>query len=402
MTDHPNERTLAEQARRRMEQAGRAIDLSAELSRRQAQQRTKRWRERAFVIAQCAGAAGIAYALAKHVFDLPAPLFAPVSAVVCLGITYGQRLRRAVEITVGVAIGVLVGETVVHFFGVGTWQVVLIVLVAMSLAAVVGAGVLISTQAGVQAMVIALLSSTPAGAFGRWFEAIIGCSVAVVFASIVPTSALLRPRTQARSILARQVQLLEGTAQALRERNVGCALPLLRQARQTERDLDRLRGYTSDGKELLRLSPFHRRHHHDVHGIDEVVEPLDRCVRNARVLIRRASVALQLGEMVPDLYVQWMADLAGYMGRIGDSVNNQHYEVGLLNDLAAMGERTASPAVGASLSAEVIRAQIRSMVVDLLMVAGLTHEQAVDRVASPLPVAGSAAVAAQSQQGSAS
>lgn len=384
----PAERTLAEQARRGVAQASRALDLSAEISRRSAQRRTKRWRDRAFVILQCAGAAGLAYALAKHVFDLPAPLFAPVAAVVCLGITYGQRLRRAIEITVGVAIGVLVGETIIHLFGIGVWQVALIVLVAMSLATLVGAGVLIATQAGVQAMVIALLASTPAGAFGRWFEAIIGCSVAVLLAAIVPTSALLRPRAQARSILHTQVELLQGVVQALRDQDRPAAEHLLSQARRTERELDRLRGYTNDGLELLRLSPFHRKRHQDVHGVSEVVEPLDRCVRNARVLIRRATVALQTGEAVPDLYVQWLQDLTECLDAIACAMDKQSYSQHTIDRLVSLGERTVHPAAGASLSAEVMRAQMRSMVVDLLMVTGLNFAQAQDLVQPAQPVAG--------------
>ena len=47
------------------------------------------------------------------------PFFAPVTAILCLGLTYGQRLRRIVEVTVGVAIGVLVGDLIVTVLGAG-------------------------------------------------------------------------------------------------------------------------------------------------------------------------------------------------------------------------------------------------------------------------------------------
>ena len=43
-------------------------------------------------------------------FGHPTPFFAPIAAVVSLGTSYGQRLRRVAEVTLGVAIGVFVGD----------------------------------------------------------------------------------------------------------------------------------------------------------------------------------------------------------------------------------------------------------------------------------------------------
>jgi len=44
----------------------------------------------------------------------PAPFFAPVAAIITLGFSFGQRLRRAVEVAIGVAVGVLVGDAFVR------------------------------------------------------------------------------------------------------------------------------------------------------------------------------------------------------------------------------------------------------------------------------------------------
>ena len=63
---------------------------------------SKRWQ-----IAQCAVAAGVAWLIAADLLGHPTPFFAPVAAVVSLGTSYGQRLRRVAEVTVGVAVGVL-------------------------------------------------------------------------------------------------------------------------------------------------------------------------------------------------------------------------------------------------------------------------------------------------------
>nr|WP_284287132.1 FUSC family protein [Angustibacter aerolatus] len=65
-------------------------------------------------VLQCAVAAGVAWVLARTVLDHPQPFFAPVAAIVGLGLGYGQRLRRVAEITVGVAVGVFLGDVSVQ------------------------------------------------------------------------------------------------------------------------------------------------------------------------------------------------------------------------------------------------------------------------------------------------
>jgi DNA-binding transcriptional LysR family regulator len=50
--------------------------------------------------------------------------------VVSLGTTYGQRLRRVAEVTVGVAVGVLIADLLVLALGTGWWQLALVVALA--------------------------------------------------------------------------------------------------------------------------------------------------------------------------------------------------------------------------------------------------------------------------------
>jgi hypothetical protein len=115
-------------------------------SRASLQRRIDRLRDRGFFIAQCALASGVAWALARYVVGHPMPFFAPVAAMICLGFSFGQRLRRVAELMVGVAIGVGVGDLFVHAFGTGVAQVVLVVALAMTLAVLLGAGTLMTTQ----------------------------------------------------------------------------------------------------------------------------------------------------------------------------------------------------------------------------------------------------------------
>ena len=64
---------------------------------------------------------------ATDLLDHTSPFFAPVAAVVCLGTSYGQRLRRVAEVTIGVAVGRLRAPTSSSGIGSGWWQLTLIV-----------------------------------------------------------------------------------------------------------------------------------------------------------------------------------------------------------------------------------------------------------------------------------
>ena len=58
-------------------------------------------------------AAGVAWLIATEVLGHSQPFFAPVSAIITLGLTVGQRGRRAVELALGVALGIAVADLLV-------------------------------------------------------------------------------------------------------------------------------------------------------------------------------------------------------------------------------------------------------------------------------------------------
>ncbi len=60
------------------------------------------------------------------------PFFAPIAAVVSLN--GARRMRRAVELVVGVSVGVGVGDLLISVIGSGPWQIGLVVALAMTTA----------------------------------------------------------------------------------------------------------------------------------------------------------------------------------------------------------------------------------------------------------------------------
>jgi 4-hydroxybenzoate polyprenyltransferase len=119
----------------------RAFDLTDRTIRRgeaSAVRRLQRWQQRAFMIVQCSVTAGLAWLLASLLLGHQVPYFAAAAAILVLGVAYGQRLRRGVDVAIGVTVGVALGDLWLVLFGAGVWQVVLVCGIAMSLATLVG------------------------------------------------------------------------------------------------------------------------------------------------------------------------------------------------------------------------------------------------------------------------
>ncbi|MBO3200626.1 hypothetical protein GZ172_00840 [Dermatophilus congolensis] len=355
--------------------SGRWIDHSAELSRRQAKQRAREVRDKISFIAQCSIAAGATYLIAKHVFNVAVPLYAPVAAILTLGMSYGKRFSRAAEVTIGVAIGTLVGELFFMTVGMGAWQVCAIVAIAMVLASAFGASTLMINQAGIQGLIIAMLagSTTPAG---RWSEALIGASIGLLFAGIVPSSVFRRPNSHASLLLERLGSLLLSSVKTIRTADRNAAEDVLEEARAMEKDLTTLRGFAADSLEITTFLPWYRSRHEEMKTIADALEPMDRAVRNARVLVRRGTISVQMGEEIPEEYVQLMIELARISDDLALCFGKGGSRENVQSTMWDLSRRTARPVAEAPLSAEVMRAQVRSIIVDYYMILGTSLEDA--------------------------
>lgn len=356
---------------------------AARRSKASVQLRFARLRQRAFFIVQCATAAAVAWWVATALLHHQLAFFAPVTVMLSLGMSYGQRLRRVIEVTIGVSIGVLVGDTFVHLFGTGVWQIVVVTTVAMTIAVLFGAGTMLVTQAGVQAVIVTTLVAGQDYALSRWLDAVVGGCVALLAATITPASPLRKPRAQAAVVVAELSDILTCTAKALRQNDTELAASALARARDSESALDELRNLSAEGIAVVRLSPFRRRHLPAVQAIADLLEPLDRAIRNIRVLVRRASVAVRIGEEVPAPYVALISSLADVTAEIADQLGERRLATGSRAALSAVARSSSLVGSQASLSAQVIRAQVRSVVVDLLMLTGLTYDEASAEVPAP-------------------
>jgi uncharacterized membrane protein YgaE (UPF0421/DUF939 family) len=357
----------------------RAFDLSDRTIRRgraSAIRRLDRWRERAFMIGQCSITAALAWFLAGLVPGHAVPFFAPVASIITLGLTYGQRLRRGIEIAIGVAVGVAIGDVWVVLFHTGVWQIVVVCALSMSIATLVGAGPLLTTQAGVQSILVTTIAPSFGFGVNRWLDALIGCAIALVVATVAPSSPIRRPGEVAARVLNEMAATLSAAVAALQANDAEAASKVLDQARAGEQSLDALEGAAAEGIAVVRQSPFRRRQLTAVSAIADLAQPLDHASRNLRVLARRCAVAIWRGQSVPEDYqdlIERLAEACRFMAR---ELEAHRLPVRARERLQSIGVDSAHVPLDDSISAVVVLAQTRSMVADLLELTGLSYAEA--------------------------
>src|SRR3954447_4605487 len=140
-------------------------------------------------ILQTAPAGLAAWLLAGLLVDATRPTFAAIAAVICVGATFGQRSRRAVQLTAGVVIGITVAASIVHVIGTGPAQLGLMIVIAMVAAVILsGDNDMVVVEAGVSAILLVTLDPAAGeGVFSlnRILEALIGGGAALAVGSLV-------------------------------------------------------------------------------------------------------------------------------------------------------------------------------------------------------------------------
>lgn len=354
------------------------LDRAWDRSRTSVRQRVVRLRAKSFQIAQCAVAAAVAWFIASDVLGHQTPFFAPIAAVVSLGTSYGQRLRRVVEVTLGVAIGVLIADLLVMGLGSGWWQLALIVALAMTTAILLDGGQLFVTQAAVQSIVVATLVPGAGEAFVRWTDALIGGGVALVAATVVPAAPLRRPRHQAGLVLQKVADLLRAAGDVMHDGEIEPALELLADARATDHLVQELRAAADEGLSVVASSPFRVRHRPDMRLVADLIEPVDKALRSTRVLVRRCAVTAHYRREVPPSYSKLCQDLAAACEEVVAELAANRRADAARPALLAVAEGTGKLERTSDLSVEVLLAQLRSVTADLLEVTGLDPIEATD------------------------
>ncbi|MFI9641676.1 aromatic acid exporter family protein [Micromonospora sp. NPDC051925] len=324
-------------------------------------------------------AAALAWIVSHKLLHNPQPVFAPISAVGTLAASVGQRLRRTVELIVGVAVGVAVGDFLIYFLGTGGWQLGLVVTSAILLTTFFGASVAVVIQAAATAVLIVTLSpSTEDLELPRFVDAFIGGGIALLVTAVLlplnPLRVINRAARPALDLLAGQ---LDVCAQALRDRDRAAAQRALDRLRENKEELAAFTEAIEGAKETSTLSParWHRRS--ELTHYAEAADPIDRAMRNSGTLIRRSVTMIEDDEPVPEPMPDAVAHLAEVVRLLRhEFAVGAEPEEARERSLRAVSEAGRAYDQGVGFSGSVVIAQVRTTASDLLVASGIDQEEA--------------------------
>ncbi len=331
----------------------------------------------------CVGA-GVAWLIATQVLGHYQPFFAPISVALILGLTIERRGKRAYELAIGVALGIAIADLIVLALGTGTWQLMLVLGLAMSAAVLAGGGIPLVNQAAISGVLVATLPAPDLiDSTHRFMDVIVGCGVALAANAITPVEPVRLIREFLQPLLSRLSGALVDIADALEDRDREGIAVALERSRGLDPAVREMKLAIEGGQESISMAPMRRRFRGRVDRLAVASEPIDLMTRNTRVLARGCQRAIDLEENVPPIVPDAIRDLAAAVASLdrhlaGDPVGSATRE----SALRAAAKATASLEETSNLSVSVIVGQVRSAATDLLLSLGMTNEEAVEQVRS--------------------
>jgi uncharacterized membrane protein YgaE (UPF0421/DUF939 family) len=314
------------------------------------------------------------------------PVFASIAAVVALGVTYGRRGRRAVELCAGVMLGLTAADLIVHTIGTGPLQVGLVILLAMGAALLLGGGELLVTEAAVSALLLVSLEPATAGlSADRFAEALVGGAVALAVSSLVfpPSPALLVGRA-AHTVFGELGWTVEEIAAALADGDARRAERALHTARGMDAAVRRLDEALVVARETSRLAPPRRAAGELLERYDRMQPHLDYAVRNCRVLARHALRHARGGRPAPTTLSTAVGELAQAVWALGAAVDDPREAANARHRaLSAAARAHAAFEQHRDLVVTEIVSQVRSAAVDLTRAADLVAGRRAPEVETP-------------------
>jgi uncharacterized membrane protein YgaE (UPF0421/DUF939 family) len=330
---------------------------------------------------QTSAAAGIAWFLAHDVLGhRSSAFFAPVAAVIALGLGPGKHTRRAVEMVVGVAVGILVGDALISAIGRGPGQVALVVFLAMAGAILLGGGALVVSQAASSAVLVATVVSPSHGLVPtRFIDALVGGVVGLAVLVVAPRNPVKLVQQAATPVFAELAAVLDDVAAALEARDLEAMGRALERARSTDALLSGLREALIHGEETVRLAPTHWSERGRIERYVRAAPQVEFAMRNARVLARAGVRAVELEPTISTDLIASIRDLA-VAARQLESALEQHArgDDARASAVKAAQEATRALEAGMGFAIDVLVGQARSIATDLLR--ALDVEDAVDQI----------------------
>lgn len=377
-----SESGVAADRRRTLPDAASALRAKelASTSAAQARQARARLRRRFWPVIQTAIAAGVAWYLSHDVLGHAQPFFAPIAAAVSLGASSVQRSRRAVQMILGVTLGIGVGELAVGLLGTGAVPIGAVVLVAMGVAVLagggfIGTGMMFVNQSASSAILVIALHRSGTGA-ERLVDAFVGGGIALV------TAAVLFPADPLRVLDDARHQTLEALADSLEELAARLDDPAPAEVEWTlgvghdvHQRLAALADARRTAREITRIAPRRWSLRASVATADHRAAHLDLLSNAVLSIVRAVAGGLDDGEpLAPELSrAIWL--LASSLHRLADHADEEAIE-----DARRAADIAGSVRADTSREA-MISSLVRAGARDLMLVAG-EESRAIDPLSS--------------------
>ena len=379
-------RRLARRASDRIPPRAELMEQAAEASRAGLRSRRERIITVARPILQTSVAASAAWLIATEVVGHDQPFFAPISAVVTLGLTVGERRRRAVELAIGVAVGIAIADLLVAAIGTGTWQIGVVCGLAMLAATLVGGGPLLASQAGASAVLVATLQPPEGFDFDRAVDALIGSGTALAVGSLLlPVDPVRLVREGLGPVLDRLAAALHGTADALEHREAREAERALTAVDRVDALYDHLSATLAAAGDAARISLGRRVTLNRLERYVAAVGEVGLAIENVRALARGAVRAIALEDSIPPEVTAAIRELATAARELGSLLEEGTTEPSREAALRAVRLANAVLAETTNLSALHIVGQVRLVAVDLLRAGGMPRAEAQEAVRGAPP-----------------
>ena len=283
----------------------------------------------------------------------------------------------------GVAVGITAGDLLTSVIGVGVWQLAVIVGLAMAAAVSLGAGLLLLSEAGVSATLVATVQATTRGfPPARLLDVLLGGMVALVFSQLLfPVHPVKVVRSAAEAMVRELADTLRAIAEALERRDRDMAEAVLERARRISASWARFEQALDTGGEAARFAPVRRRQRAPLGVYRDIGRPLDLIVGDVTVLARGAVRALPLDDPIPPRLSAALGNLAGATDALATRIGavEDHPEV-TAPALEAVVSATELAPNGQSLSLSVLIAYTQATATDLLRALGVDRDPANERV----------------------
>ncbi|SCX35019.1 FUSC family protein [Agrobacterium rosae] len=129
-------------------------------------------------------AAAFSFWVARHLLGHPQPIFAAITALICLAPNIPNHFTQGINLLIGVTTGLIVGEVALMFpYEMGELRMAVAIFIAMIIAASLNKAPMVAIQAGASAMLVLLLGPQSAG-FVRLLDVLVGVATGISIAFV--------------------------------------------------------------------------------------------------------------------------------------------------------------------------------------------------------------------------